>query len=76
MINLEWQPFETIPSDREVLIAYSKANGGPIGHDIVSQLGRKWFGSKWFSRDGREYPNIFMDWIIIGWMDIPPFPEV
>ena len=71
MNNKEWQPFETIPSDREVLIAYSKANGGPIGHDIVSQLGSKWFG-----RNGRGYPNIFMDWIIIGWIDIPPFPEV
>lgn len=71
MINLEWQPFDTIPSDREVLIAYGKVNGGPCGYDIVGQL-----GGKWVNRYGNRYPNVFMDWIIIGWMDLPSFPEV
>jgi len=71
MNNKEWQPFETIPSDREVLIAYGNVKDGPRGYDIVDRL-----GSKWVSKYGNRYPNVFMDWVIIGWMDLPSFPEV
>lgn len=66
---MRWKSFKSIPSDREVLIAYGTVKDGPLGHAIVRQLGHKWF-----SRDDNAYPH--MDWIIIGWMDLPPFPKV
>jgi len=65
--QLEWQPIETAPKDKRIIIAHLPLDG-------IADI---WFGywshqhSSWATTQWHTYPA---DWIT-HWMPIPPLPQ-
>jgi len=65
MKDNEWQPVETAPTNKQVLVKITYGIGSPCG--AIGEL--RSTGKGWYIDE--EYITEEMDMTVIGWMDLP-----